>query len=605
MTTSKKQKVQEVQDLLDRDNVARQIADTWTEWKISRRRWEDEKREIREYIFATDTTKTTNASLPWKNKTTIPKLAQIRDNLHANYMAHLFPRRQWFKWLASERDEEAKSKREAIEAYMQTKIDDSDFRDVMSQLVLDYIDYGNAFAEVVFEANEVTLQGGVSVNGYVGPRVVRISPMDIVFDITASHFEDSPNIVRQIKTLGQLNRDMSNLATSQSEQDEIKAIISYVKEVRQGLSAFPEGLVDEAAGFSVDGFNTIQSYYRSGYVEILRFEGDLYDAESGTLHENQIIVVVDRSKVLWMGESQSWFGTTNKQHVGWRQRPDNLMAMGPLDNLVGMQYRIDHLENIKADVFDLIAYPPLGIKGEVDAFEWGPLEQIFMEGDASVELLSPKAEAMNADTQIARYEYLMEQLAGAPRQAMGIRTPGEKTAFEVSTLQNAASRVFENKTKQFEAIFVEPLLNKMLESARRHLATGISVRQVDTTFGIETFLDIEPDDIKAAGKLRPIGARHFAENASLAQSIVNMYQSGIMNDPAVSVHISGKSIAKIIEEVMEVREYDISQPNIRVIEQAETAQLQQTVQSELQKGQAAGEAFLGDVPPSTDKNEQS
>jgi hypothetical protein len=40
--------------------------------------------------------------------------------------------------------------------------------------------------------------------------------------------------------------------------------------------------------------------------------------------------------------------------------------MGPLDNLVGMQYRIDHLENLKADVFDLIAFPPLKIKGYVE-----------------------------------------------------------------------------------------------------------------------------------------------------------------------------------------------------------------------------------------------
>ena len=48
--------------------------------------------------------------------------------------------------------------------------------------------------------------------------------------------------------------------------------------------------------------------------------------------------------------------------AGWRPRPDNLYAMGPLDNLVGMQYRIDHLENLKSDVFDQIAYPILKIR---------------------------------------------------------------------------------------------------------------------------------------------------------------------------------------------------------------------------------------------------
>ena len=54
--------------------------------------------EIQEYIFATDTTTTSNSTLPWKNSTTLPKLCQIRDNLHSNYLSALFPNDSWLQW---------------------------------------------------------------------------------------------------------------------------------------------------------------------------------------------------------------------------------------------------------------------------------------------------------------------------------------------------------------------------------------------------------------------------------------------------------------------------------------------------------------------------
>jgi hypothetical protein len=79
----------------------------------------------------------------------------------------------------------------------------------------------------------------------------------------------------------------------------------------------------------------------------------------------------------------SWLGTAPIFHAGWRSRPDNLYAMGPLDNLVGMQYRIDHLENLKADVFDQIALPMLKIRGDVEDFEYMPAGRVYIgeEGD--------------------------------------------------------------------------------------------------------------------------------------------------------------------------------------------------------------------------------
>ena len=119
--------------------------------------------------------------------------------------------------------------------------------------------------------------------------------------------------------------------------------------------------------------------------------------------------------------------------------------MGPLDNLVGMQYRLDHLENLKADVFDLIAHHVLKIKGHVEDFDYGPGETIYVGDEGDVEFMRPDVTALNADMQIDRLEAKMEDMVGAPKQAMGIRTPGEKTKFEVQTLDNASSRIFQSK----------------------------------------------------------------------------------------------------------------------------------------------------------------
>ena len=92
-------KVAELRDTMGkRDELADSITNMYTSFNSQRKEWINENLELRNYIFATDTTKTANRSLPWKNSTTNPKLTQIRDNLHANYMAALFPNDDWMKW---------------------------------------------------------------------------------------------------------------------------------------------------------------------------------------------------------------------------------------------------------------------------------------------------------------------------------------------------------------------------------------------------------------------------------------------------------------------------------------------------------------------------
>lgn len=84
--------------LLQPDSEAHVVASNWRQWVLYRNKKIEEWKELRNYLFATDTRTTSNKKLPWSNSTTTPKLTQIRDNLHANYMAALFPRSKWLKW---------------------------------------------------------------------------------------------------------------------------------------------------------------------------------------------------------------------------------------------------------------------------------------------------------------------------------------------------------------------------------------------------------------------------------------------------------------------------------------------------------------------------
>jgi len=202
-------KVQELQNLLQPEVLAADIVSKYSQWKVQRDVKESEWLELRNYLFATDTSTTSNRTLPWKNSTTTPKLAQIRDNLHANYMAALFSNPDWMKWEGDNADDNIRKKREGIEAYMKNKIKGAGFELVIARLLYDYIDYGNVFGEVVFVNEEITdVDTGEIIKGYVRPKLVRTSPLDIVFNPTAPSFQQSPKIVRYIKSIGELEQEL-------------------------------------------------------------------------------------------------------------------------------------------------------------------------------------------------------------------------------------------------------------------------------------------------------------------------------------------------------------------------------------------------------------
>lgn len=565
----------ELKNILTPDLMATQIANTYQEWEMYRSRWLNEKQEIRNYIYARDTSQTTNAVLPWKNSVHIPKLCQIYDNLNANYMAALFPNDRPIVWEGDDESSEAKSKRQTIEAYMDNKLRLSKFRTTVAQCVADWVLYGNAFAMTEFVAEETEdPQTGEKIPGFVGPRLVRISPMDIVFNPTAATFDEAPKIIRSLRTLGSLASDVED----RPEAGYLREVFDKVRKCRHAFVGLSQGDFKKSESFQIDGFSSYIDYFQSNYVELLDFYGDFYDVNEGKLYKNYMITIADRSHVIRKQPNPSWRGKANIHHVGWRLRPDNLYAMGPLDNLVGMQYRIDHLENAKSDAFDLIIHPVMKVKGFVEDFVYAPGERIYCGDEGDVEFQSPDTTMLNADTQIAIMEAKMEEMAGAPKQAMGFRTPGEKTAYEVQLLENGANRIFINKTSYFEEMFMEPALNDMLESSRRNMGTSDLIRVMDNQYGVVDFMKITREDLSAKGKIRPIGARHFARNANLIQTLTQLMSSSIGQDPSVNVHISGKKVAELIEELLELDRYQLVQENIRVVEFLETEKLKQAGQ---------------------------
>lgn len=572
-------KTLDISEIIRPDSLGHSIADHYVSWEVHRNEKIREWKEIQQYVFATDTTSTTNAQLPWSNKTTIPKLCQIRDNLYSNYMAALFPKQRWFTWEGNTEEDEQREKKDTIEAYLHWVTDRPRFKKEVGKLVLDYIDYGNCFSmpEWIDERNVIEGEQREQ-TGYVGPLLRRISPLDIVFNPTAPDFESSPKIIRSLISIGEVKEILERESSSEEDRLMAEELYKYLNDIRGAVMGHNGSFEVKEDIYSVSGFGSFTDYLSSNYCEVLTFYGDVYDEDTGVFLRNYMIQVVDRHKVIVKKTNPSVLGKSAISHSGWRVRPDNLWAMGPLDNLVGMQYRIDHLENMKADVFDLIAYPPLKIKGVVPDFDWGPMERIYVDNDGDVQIMSPDTQALQADTQIALLESKMENMSGSPSEAMGIRSPGEKTKFEVQQLQNASSRIFQNKTAQFEMNTVEPGLNGMLELARRNM-TSETIRIFDDELKIGIFQSLTALDLTGNGQLRPIAARNFAEQANMLQNLNGFYNSAIGQDQEIRQHFSSIKTAKMLEKLLEIDQYSIVQPYIRLSEQAD-AQRQQNIHQE-------------------------
>lgn len=593
-------KVLQLLDVIKPDQLATRITEQWINWDMRRQLWKRDVEEISRYIFATDTTHTTNSQTQWKNKTTIPKLCQIRDNLHANYAATLFPvtQRTWLTWEADNKDSNSVRKRDAITNYMAWAVDQPSFRSEIDKIIYDYIDYGNCFATVEWVDERVDQGNGVLQSGFVGPAIKRLNPMDVVCNPTTEHFRHSPKVIRSIISLGDL-KELLNRMSNDENREEYEELWKYLKDIRSTVTSYTGDFMQRDNLYNIDGFTSFRDYLSTDFCEVLTFYGDLYDRDSDTFLKNHVITVVDRHKLIGKKPNPSFFGYPPIFHASWRQRQDNIWGMSPLANLVGMQYRLDHSENMKADIIDLTTFPVQKVKGFVEDFVWRPGEKIYVSEEGDVDIFQPGANLVNLQSDLQFYFGTMEEVVGAPKEAMGFRTPGEKTKYEVQRLENAASRIFQNKIRQFEEQIVEPLLNAMLELARRNLTGSLSIKVFNDELKVASFQELTVEDITGIGRIKPIAARHFAEQADLIQNLTNLTNSGLW--ATVQPHYSGIKLAKITETIFNLQDYEVVVPYIALAEQADAQKqinvLQEQVASEATTATGIGTDYdLSQVP---------
>ena len=468
-------------------------------------------------------------------------------------------------------------------------VEDSKFKPTIRELVEDYVDYGNAFATVANVTETLQMDGKSQSIIYNGPKAIRINPLDIFFDPLATSFERSPKIVRTIMTLGELQADAELLPDSAEEYKKaLNKAIERRSEIRNTIATIrPEDIVDDEC--RIAGLGNWSTYYKTDTVELLTFYGDLYDIDENKLHRNTRIVVMDRCFVLLEEPIKNYGFNCNIFKAGWRDRKDNLWSMSPLDNIKGLQFMVDFLENKRADVFNYISNPVLVKKGDVEMpSDIYPGCEIGVDTDGDVAFIRPDATALQADLYIDKYLNLMEEMAGTPREAMGFRTPGEKTAFEVSQLNTASSRLFNEKVRKFEMEMLEPLMTLMLRIYMNNPARTTKVRE-KLEDGTVMFNDVSLDQLTANGRLVAMGSNTYTEKARMAQTVMQLYNSGVVSDPLVFNYFDPKIIAKILSYTTGLDSWKgILKENARTHAELDAKMVAEQAQQQLEESQVRG-----------------
>jgi hypothetical protein len=385
------------------------------------------------------------------------------------------------------------------------------------------------------------------------------------------------------------------MAQTHPDQKFWEDVLARREHLRAAAMSYSADEWEKASQYLVDGFGNLQEYYISDSVELLEFYGDYHNVNTGELEVGRMVTIADRSMVARNISIPTYSGSPAIRMAGWRKRPNNLWAQGPLDLLIGMQYQLDHYMNMAANALDLKVMPPKKIIGNVEEFNWEPNAEIHIDDNGDVQEMAQQfGDIATCLEFINQIEQRMEMYAGAPREAMGIRTPGEKTAFEVQALENAAGRIFQEKITQFE-VFMEDLLNDMLEEAHRNFDYLDTVRIIDDDLGVQEFRQVTKEDITADGILRPVGARHFAQKAQELQNLVGVFNSPI--GQMIQPHTSAIGLTQFINDVVDLRGYDIFRPNVAIAEQNESMDMAEQLQEDaLARDQIVPEEIEASAP---------
>jgi hypothetical protein len=579
---------------LDKDSEAVAIANKWQTWVEAKQSWENRYQETLQYLYATSTDEIYSQAgtrEDYASNTHIPKLTQIYDLLCTYYGEALFSLSDYIEWDAESSDTLSLVKRKKIKDFVKYMLDKGGFREKTLKLLQDYVAAGNPFVMPEWHQEYKVGANGQSSLVWEGAVARVIDPLDIVFDPTCKDFAHSPKIIRSVVSIGDLKLMSEN-------KPEMKAAFDkMIKNRQKVMAAVTNGDTIKGDALSIAGFGTLSSYMCSDTCELLEFYGDLYDIETDTLKSKKKIIIMDRSVVL---SEEDMLPINNYNYIfkgGWRDRPNCLWSMSALENLLGMQYRIDFLENKRADCYDFVSNPQIVEKGDVTSPEViGPGAKWHCDKDADVRFLTPDSTILTADNYINMYEQKMDAFAGAPKEALGFRTPGEKTAFEVQQLMNAATRIFNRQIRKFEVEVFEPIINAMYElfllKKRGH---KISVKTEDSTYGAPTFVEVAIDDLRGEGAIRAVGSGYYSDRAQVAQTLMQLGNSSLFMSQEVLANISPSALGKVFLDVTGLNKYPgIFRKDSRIYEAGQQQVIAANVGKQLDRVNAAAMAEVSE-----------
>jgi len=533
------------------NSVATHISMLYDQWQGYRAVNRDKWTEIEGYIFATDTT-SLEGGKAHDHTTHIPVVSEIKEELEAIMYSTILPHEDFLSWKPYTPEAATKQVRHKVLAYLKNRHALNNFEKVFRKLIQDLVIYGNAFVKV--EYVDETEEGV----GYVGPKPKRISPYDIVFDPTRSDFTKTPKIIRSMMTLG----EFVEWAERQPSPDE--QVIRDVVERRASFGTIQKTERNKSNQYTPDGFTSIEAYYTSGLVEVLMFYGDVWDKSTGAFTKNRCVAVIDRVAQLFDVEERQ----PHIYKASWSEKPDNLWSQGPLDKIVGLNYQINHRENSKSDALDRYIYPDKQFVGDVEEVyneETGQTYYLCPEG-GGVSDITPDTTVLTADMHQERLKAAARSAAGLPPQLMGFRTPGEKTAFEVQQLDDAALRKFLHKAAQFEMDLLEPVVRSELLLGAENYSSIIQAISTNDE-GLPMVLSITKADLLSNGKLVPVGARRYARQNQQMVMLNTLANSNLF--AVVQNHIDSFKVAKVVEELGGFDSFEFFEKYIGIKDQAE------------------------------------
>jgi len=550
-------------------DLASVITYKWSEWNSYREPALEKWKEVEAYKYATDTTTLPNFNSPFEHTTHIPVVAPIAQDLEAIINQVTIPHDDWFDFAPSDRASANFELRTKVKSFLKNRHRIGNFVPEVRKLISDLVTYGNAFCHVSF----VDETQGEDKVGYIGPKLVRISPYDIVFDPTACSFKETPKIIREVITLGELKKRGDKEILDPVVVEEILS----ERRATGSRTSFPHSNKDQQ--YVPAGFGSYEQYITSGTIELLYFYGDLYDNDSGELLVNRQIIVSDDQFVLLNQEIDTADGKAHIYNAAWEIKPDSLWAMGPLDNIVGLNYQVNHRENAKSDALDKLIVPDRVYQGDVEAIyddETGSTEYLAPEGGGVVEL-GINTQFFSFDLHIDRLENEARRSARLPGDITGFRSAGEKTLGEVTALTEGGMRGFIHKAQDFER-FLEQVLTAELAVARDNLSSVIQVPgQIES--GIIPFMDISREDLKVAGSLIAQGARRFARKNQVMGTLTQLSSTPLYQQSAT--HTSGRNVAKLLAELTETQEEGIFEDYAAIHESMEAQRIQAQGEQEL------------------------